>query len=36
VQEIAVKAIEGSSSSQTLAGLQQWLADQARRPAKGE
>lgn len=36
VQEIAVKAIEGSSSSQTLAGLQQWLADQSRRPAKGE
>jgi hypothetical protein len=36
VQEIAVKAIEGSSANQTLAGLQQWLADQSRRPAKGE
>ena len=36
VQEIAVKAIEGSSNTQTLTGLQQWLADQGRRQAKAE
>jgi hypothetical protein len=33
VQDIAVKAIEGSSASKSLANLQQMLADQSRRPA---
>jgi hypothetical protein len=32
VQDIAVKAIEGSSASKSLASLQQMLADQSRRP----
>ena len=32
VQDIAVKAIEGSSASKSLANLQQMLADQSRRP----
>jgi hypothetical protein len=34
VQDIAVKAIEGSSASKSLASLQQLLADQSRRPAQ--
>lgn len=33
VQEIAVKAIEGSSNSKSLAGLQQLLTEQTRKPA---
>lgn len=32
VQDIAVKAIEGSSAAKSLANLQQMLADQSRRP----
>jgi hypothetical protein len=34
VQDIAVKAIEGSSASKSLANLQQMLADQSRRPGQ--
>lgn len=34
VQDIAVKAIEGSSASKSLASLQQMLAEQSRRPAQ--
>ena len=34
VQDIAVKAIEGSSASKSLANLQQMLSDQSRRPAQ--
>ena len=34
VQDIAVKAIEGSSASKSLANLQQILAEQSRRPAQ--
>ena len=34
VQDIAVKAIEGSSASKSLTNLQQMLADQSRRPAQ--
>jgi hypothetical protein len=34
VQDIAVKAIEGSSASKSLASLQQLLADQSRRPGQ--
>ena len=33
VQEIAVRAIEGSAGAKQLASLQQLLADQARKPA---
>jgi len=33
VQDIAVKAIEGSSNSKSLAGLQQLLSESARRPS---
>ena len=36
VQDIAVKAIEGSASVKALASMQARLADQARRPAQGE
>jgi hypothetical protein len=31
VQEIAVRAIEGSSNSKTLAGVQQLLSEQSRK-----
>jgi hypothetical protein len=34
VQEIAVRAIEGSGSSKQLAQLQQLLAEQVRKPAE--
>jgi len=34
VQDIAVKAIEGSSAAKSLANLQQMLADQSRRPGQ--
>lgn len=34
VQEIAVRAIEGSSAAKSLAGLQQMLSEQSRRPSQ--
>jgi hypothetical protein len=34
VQDIAVKAIEGSSHSQSFASLQQLMAEQARKPSQ--
>jgi hypothetical protein len=36
IQEIAVRAIEGSASSKQLANLQQMLADQVRKTAAPE
>ena len=36
IQEIAVRAIEGSASSKQLANLQQLLADQVRKTASPE
>jgi len=33
VQDIAVKTIEGASSAKSLANLQQWVADQMKKPA---
>ena len=36
VQDIAVKAIEGSASVKALASMEARLAEQARRPAQGE
>ena len=34
VQEIAVKTIEGSSNSKSLANLQQWMAEQVRKSSQ--
>lgn len=33
VQDIAVKTIEGASSAKSLANLQQWVAEQMKKPA---
>lgn len=36
IQEIAVRAIEGSASSKPIANLQQLMAEQVRKPATPE